>query len=71
MIVTGLERLKEKAPSDPRSATLYRLLDKNIRLLSEKIHRIQNITRYAAKDYVQGQKIFDIDAGSETLKDEA
>ena len=71
VIVTGLERLKEKAPSDPRSATLYRLLDKNIRLLSEKIHRIQNITRYAAKDYVQGQKIFDIDAGSETLKDEA
>jgi hypothetical protein len=45
-------------------------MDKNIQALREKILKIQNITRYAAKDYVQGQKIFDIDAGSgEDLRD--
>ena len=71
VIVTSVERLKEKADADPRSTRLYRLLDKNISLLGQKIHRIQNITRYAAKDYVQGQKIFDIDAGSNASKAEA
>ena len=65
VIVTCSEQFKKDAPSDQRSGKLYRLMEKNIQLLKEKINKIQNITRYAAKDYVQGQKIFDIDAGSD------
>ncbi len=65
VIVTCAEQLQKKAPKDSRSLRLHRLMDQNIRLLAQKIHRIQNITRYAAKDYVQGQKIFDIEAGSQ------
>ncbi len=65
VIVTCSEQLKKAAPPDPQSGKLYRLMEKNIQLLKKKINKIQNITRYAAKDYVQGQKIFDIDAGSD------
>ena len=65
VIMTCSEQFKKNTHEDHRSRKLYRLMDKNIQLLSEKIKKIQNITRYAAKDYVQGQKIFDIDAGSD------
>ncbi|HDI59467.1 MAG TPA: PAS domain S-box protein [Desulfobacteraceae bacterium] len=64
VIVTCSERFEKMARADAEGEKLYRLMDRNIQVLREKILRIQNITRYAAKDYVQGQKIFDIDAGS-------
>lgn len=65
VIVTCAERFKKHAQSDPTDATLYGLMSDNIKVLREKIFKIQNITRYAAKDYIKGIKIFDIDAGSE------
>lgn len=64
VIVTCSERFKKMVQADAGGDKLYRLMDKNIQVLREKILKIQNITRYAAKDYVRGQKIFDIDAGS-------
>ncbi len=65
VIMTCSERCRKNAGSDPRIEELYGLMEKNIVVLREKIAKIQNITRYAAKDYVQGRKIFDIDVGSE------
>jgi PAS domain S-box-containing protein len=65
VIMICAERFKKSAEADPGDAKLYQLMEKNIQVLREKISKIQNITCYAAKDYVQGQKIFDIDAGSE------
>jgi hypothetical protein len=70
VIVTCSERFKKMVQGDAEGDKLHQLMDKNIQALREKILKIQNITRYAAKDYVQGQKIFDIDAGSgEDLRD--
>lgn len=64
VITTCAEMFRKRAESDPGSAKIHELMDKGIQVLTEKINKIQNITCYAAKDYVHGQKIFDIDAGS-------
>ncbi|MBI9087092.1 MAG: PAS domain-containing protein [Desulfobacterales bacterium] len=65
VITTCSEMFRAGAETDPRNAKISRMMEDNLRVLKEKIKKIQSITRYAAKDYVQGQKIFDIDAGSE------
>ena len=65
VITTCLEMFQADAETALRNAKISRLMEGNLRVLKEKIRKIQSITRYAAKDYVQGQKIFDIDAGSE------
>lgn len=64
VITTCAELFKKRAGSDAEMAKTCQLMDQGIEMLTEKIDKIQNITCYAAKDYVHGQKIFDIDAGS-------
>jgi PAS domain S-box-containing protein len=65
VITTCSEIFRSDAGADPRNVKIFRMMESNLQVLREKIKKIQSITRYAAKDYVQGQKIFDIDAGSE------
>lgn len=65
VIMTCSELLRAGVAIDPDKAKIFRIMENNLQVLKGKIKKIQNITRYAAKDYVQGRKIFDIDAGSE------
>lgn len=65
VIMTCSELFRAGAKSDLDNAEIFRIMENNLQVLKAKIKKIQSITRYAAKDYVQGRKIFDIDAGSE------
>lgn len=64
VVTTCAEKLAPETGDDPRRTKLYDLLRKNLDRMVTIIHKFQNITGYATKDYVAGKKIFDIEAAS-------
>ena len=65
VILTGIEKLTTKEPDDPSAALLIELIKKNVNKIVIISRKIQRISKYKSKDYVQGIKIVDIDAASE------
>jgi PAS domain S-box-containing protein len=64
VVLTSTEKLAPAPDADQRQIKLYRLLKKNVEQMRKIIHKFHNITRYAAKEYVGGEKIIDIDRAS-------
>ena len=64
VVLTCTEKLAPPYGDDQRQFRLYSLLKANIEKMIRNIQKIQNITQYATKDYVNGKKIIDIDASS-------
>jgi PAS domain S-box-containing protein len=64
VVLMCAEKLAPASDGDQRRASLHRLLKKNVAEMVKITHKIQNITRYATKDYLYGKKIIDIDEAS-------
>jgi PAS domain S-box-containing protein len=64
VVLTCSEKLAPREGEDQRRVDFHHLLIKNIEVMRKTIHKFQNITQYATKDYVKGKKILDIDAAS-------
>ena len=64
VVLTCAEKLAPTSDDNERQSRLYGLLNNNIEKMRKIIHKFQNITQYATKDYVDGKKIIDIDAAS-------
>ena len=64
VVLTCTEKLAPASGGSQRQSRLYSLLKTNIEKMRKNIQKIQNITQYATKDYVDGKKIIDIDASS-------
>jgi PAS domain S-box-containing protein len=64
VVLTSTEKLAPASDADQRQIKLYRLLKKNVEEMRKIIHKFHNITQYATKAYVGGEKIIDIDKAS-------
>jgi len=64
VILTGIEKLGDRNLEDTLKEKLIALIRKNTQRMMELSAKIQRISQYAAKDYVDGRKIFDIDAAA-------
>jgi PAS domain S-box-containing protein len=64
VVLTCTEKLAPASDGNQRRDRLFRLLRTNIEKMRKNITKIQNITQYTTKDYVDGKKIIDIDASS-------
>ncbi len=64
VVLTSTEKLAPDGDADQRRTKLYRLLKNNVEKMQAIIHKFNNITQYATKAYVGGEKIIDIDAAS-------
>ncbi len=64
VILTSSEKLGKNTHNDPLTDRLIELIRKNTRRMVEMSGKIQRISKYIAKDYVNGEKIVDIDAAS-------
>jgi PAS domain S-box-containing protein len=64
VVVTCSDKLNPEALADEASRQKLRLLQKNVQRIVLILKKFQNITQYATKDYVQGKKIFDLDAAT-------
>lgn len=64
VVLTSTEKLAPDSDADQRQTKLYRLLRRNVEEMRTIIKKFQNITQYATKAYVRGEKIIDIDAAS-------
>lgn len=64
VVLTGIEKLGDPNLKDPLKEKLIALISKNTLRMIELSAKIQSISQYAAKDYVDGQKIFDFDAAA-------
>jgi PAS domain S-box-containing protein len=69
VVLTCVEKLAPISDDDQRNFKLIRLLKSNIEKMRKTIQKFQNITQYATKDYVEGEKIFDIDGASSIMID--
>ncbi len=58
------EKLGDINLEQPPKEELIRLVKESTLRLIELSSKIRSISRYAAKDYVEGKKIFDIDAAA-------
>ena len=56
VVLTCAEKLAPTSDDKERQSRLYGLLNNNIEKMRKIIHKFQNITQYATKDYVDGQK---------------
>jgi signal transduction histidine kinase len=65
VVVTCTENLAPAPDDNQRKAQYYRLLKKSVDQIRKTVRKFQNITQYETKDYVQGEKIIDIDAASQ------
>ncbi|MCF8079999.1 MAG: hypothetical protein K9K88_12040 [Desulfobacterales bacterium] len=63
-MLLGSKKLAEGKLDAPVRDEFRKLVAENIGKLVEITNKIQRITQYQTKDYVQGKKIFDIDAAS-------
>jgi len=68
VVLTGIERMADTSLSQSLREELIQLAKEHTLKMIELSSKIQNISQYAAKDYVQGKKIFDIDAASDSSK---
>ncbi len=64
VVLTGIEKLGDPDLKPQQKDRLITLIKKSTLRLMELSSKIRSISRYASKDYVDGKKIFDIDAGS-------
>jgi PAS domain S-box-containing protein len=65
VILTGIEKLSAQEADDRSAALLIELIKKNTQKIVVISRKIQHISKYKAKDYVQGKKIVDLDTASE------
>ena len=71
VVLTSTEKLAPASDADQRKIKLYYLLRKNVEEMRKIIHKFHNITQYATKAYVGGEKIIDIDKASKQRPDKA
>lgn len=64
VVLTGIEKLGDPNLKDPLKEKLIALISKNTQRMMALSAKIQSISQYAAKDYVDGKKIFDFDAAA-------
>jgi PAS domain S-box-containing protein len=69
VVLTCVEKLAPTSDDDQRTFNLIRLLKSNIEKMRKTVQKFHNITQYATKDYVEGEKIFDIDVASSRKPD--
>jgi PAS domain S-box-containing protein len=67
VLLTCVEKLPPTSVEDQRTFDLISLLKSNIEKMRETVQKFHNITQYATKDYVDGEKIFDIDGASSRI----
>ena len=71
VVLTSTEKLAPASDADQRKIKLYYLLRKNVEEMRKIIHKFHNISQYATKAYVDGEKIIDIDKASKQRPDKA
>lgn len=64
VVVTCSDKLDPDVLEDEAARQRLRLLKKNVQRIVLILEKFQKITQYATKDYVQGKKIFDVDAAA-------
>lgn len=64
VVLTGIEKLGSPTLGQSQKQDLIRLIQKHTQRMVELSSKIQRISKYAAKDYVGGKRIFDIDAAA-------
>jgi PAS domain S-box-containing protein len=64
VLSVGIEKLGDPSMDPSRREALFQLVKSHTQRIIELSSKIQRISQYATKDYVQGKKIFDIDAAS-------
>ncbi|MCA1784590.1 MAG: hypothetical protein LC657_01255, partial [Desulfobacteraceae bacterium] len=64
VLSVGIEKLGNPSLDPSRRDVLIQLVKTNTQRIIELSSKIQRISQYATKDYVQGKKIFDIDAAA-------
>lgn len=67
VVLIAIEKLAAPNLEPPQKQDLTNLIKKHTLRMMELSSKIQKISQYATKDYVQGKKIFDIDAATTTL----
>jgi len=63
-VLTSSEKLAKQGLDENMRKKLTRLIKRNTLKMVEISRKIQNISKYVAKEYVGGEKIVDIDAAS-------
>jgi len=64
VLLIGIEKLADPKITPARKEELIHLVKSHTERILELSSKIQRISQYATKDYVDGRKIFDIDAGA-------
>jgi PAS domain S-box-containing protein len=64
VVLVCTQKLAPISSDNQLNSILYQKLIDNIEKLRKAIIKFENITQYATKDYVEGKRIFDIDAAS-------
>ena len=64
VVLVCAQKLASISSDDQRKSMFYQKLIDNIEKLRNAINKFENITQYATKEYVDGKRIFDIDAAS-------
>lgn len=64
VVLVSIKKLGDPNLEPSLKEELIRLLEKHTLRIVELSSKIENISKYAAKDYVSGKKIFDIDAAA-------
>ncbi|MFO7990212.1 MAG: PAS domain S-box protein [Desulfotignum sp.] len=67
VVLIGIEKLAAPNLEPSQKMDLITLIKKHTLRMMDLSAKIQKISQYATKDYVQGKKIFDIDAASTDL----
>ena len=65
VVLIAIKKLADNGLESSRKQDLIRLVKKNTLRMIELSSKIQHISKYAAKDYVEGKQIFDIDTAAE------
>jgi PAS domain S-box-containing protein len=64
VVLIGIEKLSDPKTTPEKKEALIILIKNHIERIQALSSKIQRISQYATKDYVDGRKIFDIDAGA-------
>lgn len=64
VVLIGIEKLGDTNLEQSKKENLIQLIKKHTLRMIELSSKIQSISQYATKDYVDGKKIFDIDAAA-------
>ena len=64
VVLVGIEKLSDPNLDESVKDDLFEVVKRNTLRMIELSSKIKSISQYATKDYVRGEKIFDIDAAS-------